>query len=183
MKVAFFGGSFNPPHVGHVLAASYALSVGFDSVLAVVVKAHALGKHLEDFEHRARMTELAFEPLPGVQVSRLEASLPEPSYTLNTLHELARRHPDWELRLLAGSDVLREVERWRGYSEIVRLAPLYLLERVGHPSSEGLGVLPEISSSEVRHRLAAPSAENADWLQRAVPRRVLDYVQAHGLYR
>jgi len=181
VKVAFFGGSFNPPHVGHVLAASYALSIGFDRVLAVVVKDHAFGKPLVAFEHRARMTELAFTPLPDVEVSRVEAQLPTPNYTLLTLRAVIAAHPDWQLRLLVGSDVMREVDRWHSFDEVAKLAPLFLLDRAGHDAA-GRSILPEISSTQIRDCLAAPSAEAEAWLSRHVPASVLDYLRTHGLY-
>ncbi len=70
-----FGGSFDPPHVAHVLAASYALAVGnFERLLAVPVYAHAFDKKLASFEHRVAMCELAFAELPGVEVSRIRAA-------------------------------------------------------------------------------------------------------------
>ncbi len=181
MKVAFYGGSFNPPHVGHVLAAAYALSVGFDKVLAVVVASHAFPKELAAFEHRARMAELAFAPISGVEVSRVEASLPSPSYTLQTLQLLHEQHPSWDLQLLVGSDVLADVERWHAFDEVKKLAPLFLLARAGHPSEELPTLLPEVSSTEIRARLGQNPKQDA-WLSRVVPKGVLRYIEEHQLY-
>lgn len=182
MRVAFFGGSFNPPHVGHVLAASYALSVGFDKVLAVVVHQHAFPKQLESFEHRATMAELAFEPLPSVEVSRVEAQLPAPNFTLHTLQHLHAAHPEWRLRLLAGSDVLPDLERWHAFDEVARLAPLYLLGRIGHPVSGVPCLLPDVSSTNVRRQLQAASPD-VEWLHQHVPASVLAYIEARGLFQ
>lgn len=181
MKVAFFGGSFNPPHVGHVLAASYALSVGFDKVLAAVVNHHAFPKHLESFEHRAAMADAAFELLPAVEVSRIEAKLPAPNFTLHTLRHLYTQHPDWQLRLLVGSDVLQDLDRWHAFDEVSQLAPLYLLGRIGHPVSGVPSLLPDVSSTTVRDHLQS-SSPDVDWLRQHVPERVLDYIEEHALY-
>src|SRR5688572_21772618 len=113
MDVAFYGGSFDPPHVAHVLAASYVLATGaFERVLVVPVPAHALDKRLAPFEDRVEMCELALGWLPGVEVSRIEQSLPLPSRTLYTLKALKSAHPDWSLRLVIGADVLLETQKW-----------------------------------------------------------------------
>src|SRR6185436_19281792 len=100
MNVLFFGGSFDPPHVAHVLCVAHALSAGeFERALVVPVFEHAFGKRLCAFEHRLRMCELAFADLRNVEVSSVEAELERPSYTLRTLERLSREHPDWRLRL------------------------------------------------------------------------------------
>lgn len=189
MRVAFFGGSFDPPHVGHVLAAAYALCTApIDRVLFVPVRGHALHKPLSAFEHRVAMTELAAAGVAGAEVSRIEAELPTPNFTLNTLHELQRRHPDWQLRLMIGSDVFAQREKWQAFDEVVQLAPPLLLARSGF-SSAGMGddelgpsLLPEVSSSTVRALLNGGKV-NDPRLHDLVPRTVLQYIEEHGLYR
>ncbi len=155
--------------------------MGFDHVLAVVVASHAFPKELAPFEHRAKMAEVAFASLPGVSVSRIEASLPAPNYTLHTLQRLGQEHPDWQLNLLVGSDVLKDVERWHAFDEVERLAPLYLLGRAGHPNAGLPLVLPEVSSTKIRTELAAQPRDDA-WLSRVVPPLVLRYIDEHGIY-
>jgi nicotinate-nucleotide adenylyltransferase len=92
MQVAFYGGSFNPPHVAHVLAAAYLRSVGgFDRVLFVPVFSHAFDKQLADYEHRVRMCELAVGWLPGVEVSRVEERV-VPVVPTTRIRALAARH-------------------------------------------------------------------------------------------
>jgi nicotinate-nucleotide adenylyltransferase len=179
--VALFGGSFNPPHIGHVLAAAYVLGVGaVERVVVVPVFDHALRKQLAAFEHRLEMTRLAFGWLPGVEVSAVEATLGAPSRTLSTIAALEAQHPDWSLRLLVGSDILAEIHQWHAFAEIERRAPPLVLERSGFPTgSRTPAVLPAVSSTEVRRWLAAH--EDAD-LAAFVPRAVLDYVRLHALY-
>src|SRR5688572_26324533 len=124
MQVLFFGGSFDPPHVAHVLCVSYALSLGkFERAIVVPVFEHAFGKRLCPFEERSRMCELAFSFIAGVEVSRLEAELQRPNYALHTLERLQGEHPDWRLRLLIGSDVLTDTSKWYRFEDVVRLAP------------------------------------------------------------
>ncbi len=109
MRVGVYGGSFDPPHVAHVMAAAYACATGpLDRLLVVPVFAHAFNKALTPFEHRLRLCELAFEGLSAVSVCPIESELPSPSRTLTTLQALARRQPGAELRLVIGADVLKD---------------------------------------------------------------------------
>lgn len=185
MRLGVYGGSFDPPHVAHVLLAAYALSVGrFERILVVPVFAHAFDKSLAPFEHRVRMCELAFAPLTGVSVSRVESELPTPSRTLFTLEALAAEHPGAELSLLVGADVLPEANKWHAFDAVVRLAPLFVVGRGGlaAPGASGF-VLPPVSSTRIRELLVAgaePSARAE--LDEIVPAPVLDYVRAQGLY-
>jgi nicotinate-nucleotide adenylyltransferase len=187
MNVALFGGSFDPPHVGHVLAVSYALSTGsFERLLVVPVLAHAFGKHLAPYEHRVTMTRLAMSELPRAEVSTVEETLGAPSRTLRTLQHLKQAHPDWSLRLVLGADVHMERHEWLGYDEIEKLAPPFVLGRVGVENAEAPEpVLPAVSSTGVRDLLSSIRGDRRanPELTRLVPRRVLDYVEEHHLYR
>jgi nicotinate-nucleotide adenylyltransferase len=186
MQVAFYGGSFDPPHVGHLLSAVYALALGFERVLVVPVFEHAFGKQMATFEARVAMCHACFRGIEGVEVSELEATLGRPSYTVRTLERLTAEHPDWELRVLVGSDVLAETHAWHEFDRVQSLAPLFVLPRLGH-EVEGLGpaVLPEVSSTEIRGLLTARhgSPEALRRLQRLVPRSVLEAAERFGLYR
>jgi nicotinate-nucleotide adenylyltransferase len=185
LRVALFGGSFNPPHVGHVLAVTYALSVGLvERVLVVPVFEHALGKRLAPFEHRVEMARRAFGWLPQVEVSTIEERLGAPSRTLRTVEALEAEHADWELRLLVGSDISGEIEKWHAFDEIARRAPPIILQRAGVAGAAGgSALLPEVSSTEVRQLLerGGPDAPSPE-LERLVPRAVLEYVREQRLY-
>jgi nicotinate-nucleotide adenylyltransferase len=184
MRLGVYGGSFNPPHVAHVLLAAYALATGrFDRVLVVPVFAHAFDKGLASFEHRVRMCELAFAPLSGTEISRIESELPTPSRTLFTLQALTERYPRAELRLLVGADVLPEAHKWYAFDAVVRLAPLFVVGREGlaAPGPSGFA-LPPVSSTRIRELLAAAGPSVEAELGELVPATVLDYVREHELY-
>jgi nicotinate-nucleotide adenylyltransferase len=197
-RVAVFGGSFNPPHVGHVLACALILSVEeVDRVLVVPTYMHPFAKPLAPFEERATMCELAMAWMPGVEVSRVEAELGGESRTLRTLETLARAHPDWALRLIIGADILTEAPRWFGFDAITKLAPPIVLGRAGVAAQNGTGsaqdgagapgvaagvgpaLLPEVSSTQVRAAVARGAWSD---LEKLVPRAVLAHVRARGLY-
>ncbi|HET9955496.1 MAG TPA: nicotinate (nicotinamide) nucleotide adenylyltransferase [Polyangiaceae bacterium] len=185
MRVAVFGGSFDPPHVAHVLLATYALSVGgFDRVLVVPVFAHAFSKSLSPFAQRLRMCQLAFAPLRAVQVSDIEATLPTPSFTLSTLQAIRRELPDASLNLVIGADALSETSKWHAFDEVARIAPPFAVGREGYDASGASHfALPRVSSTQVRKLLTSSdrSAQRAE-LSELLPRSVLEYIEQHGLY-
>ncbi|HMA93937.1 MAG TPA: nicotinate-nicotinamide nucleotide adenylyltransferase [Polyangiaceae bacterium] len=186
MKVALYGGSFDPPHAGHVLAAAYLTCIaGFERVLVVPVYGHAFDKHPAPFEHRIRLCQLAFAGLGAVEVSAIESELEAPSYTISTVRALLSRHQDWQLRVVVGADVLPEIERWHESDELQRLAPLFVLGRSGWRDGRApIPLLPEVSSSQIRAWLAQPPSEQRDSrLQEVMPARVLEAIRHWGLYR
>lgn len=180
MNVGFFGGSFNPPHVSHVLAVSYVLATQpVERVLIVPCFDHPLGKELAPFAHRRAMCELAFASLRHVEISSIEQDMGETSRTLYTLRALKAAHPTWSIRLIIGADILNETDRWFAWPEVAALAPPLVLGRLGHPRPDAPpSVVPEVSSTAVRASIAA--GEDVGDL---VPRSVIEYARSHGLYR
>jgi len=180
-NVGIFGGSFNPPHVGHVLAVALAFTQ-FEVGRVVVIPTfrHPFAKELVDYNDRIAMCERAMGWLPRVEISRIEEQLGGESRTLRTLEHLQDAHPDWSLRLIMGADLLAESSKWFGFERIAELAPPIVLGRVGVALSDmPPPVLPSISSTEVRAMLARGDVEAASAF---VPRAVLAYIQEHALY-
>ncbi|MCB9643593.1 MAG: nicotinate (nicotinamide) nucleotide adenylyltransferase [Myxococcales bacterium] len=202
-RVAFYGGSFNPPHFSHFFAMTWALCCGeVDEVWMVPCAEHAFGKDLAPFEHRVEMCKRgisAFSSPDKIKVQTIEQRLPRPSYTIHTIEALQREHPDHSFRLLIGSDILNEKEKWHDFSRLVELAPLLLIGRAGVKVEEavfedqhlfpGSGkkdllnlqeeiVLPEISSTEIRKRLALSSE-----VRTLLPAPILEYIQSNHLYK
>lgn len=194
LRVAIFGGSFNPPHVAHLLAAAYALSVApVDRVLVIPVYQHPFAKELAPYEDRLAMCRIALGWLPGVEVSTVERELGGESKTLRTLEHLASAHPGWAMRLLVGADVLADLPKWHRFDRIAEIAPPLVLGRVGVapgpreaiPGGVAIPsapepVLPGVSSTEVRQALAEGDLEGVRW---RLPRAVLEYITERGLYR
>ncbi|MFT3921110.1 MAG: nicotinate (nicotinamide) nucleotide adenylyltransferase [Myxococcales bacterium] len=180
-QIAVFGGSFDPPHLGHVYLAAYALSVEHvERVLVLPVFQHAFGKPLSPFAERVEMCRLAFRDLRRVEVSELERELGGVSRTLRLVETLAASHPHHALRLLVGTDILAESAHWQGFEEITKRAPLLVAQRGGHLAKAAPyqgPVLPEISSTDVRLALAR-GEEPID----RVPSAVVHYAREHGLY-
>ena len=182
MKVALFGGSFNPPHVAHQMVALYVLETArIDQIWFVPTWKHPFHKPLAPFEARLRMCEIAVKSLGSrARVSEIERTIGGPSRTLNTVRRLRKLNPTHEYSLVIGSDVAEEVPGWYRSADLQALVPFII---VGRRAAKGAAehtpvTMPEVSSTEVRSLLRA--GKSAEGL---VPRAVLDYIYRHGLYR
>lgn len=155
MQIAVYGGSFNPPHLGHAMVVSWLLwTRRVDEVWLLPAFQHAFDKELAPFEWRVKLCRILAEELgPRVQVCPIESELPVPSYTFNTLSALSQRHPDHRLRLVLGSDNLSSVHLWHRWEELARSFPPLLVGRQGSPPVPDAPSFPDISSTEVRRRL------------------------------
>lgn len=180
-RVALLGGSFNPPHLAHALVALSVLATeDVDAVWVMPCADHPFGKALASFEHRLEMCSRAFRHLGGaVHVVDIEARLPAPSFTVQTLRALAAERPDLRFGLIVGTDILDELDRWREPEVLETLCELIVVPRAGYARVGKLeAALPELSSTEIRDRLAA--GRDASGL---VDREVLSYIDTHQLYR
>ncbi len=185
-RIAFFGGTFDPPHRGHGEAASWVARSGeVDEVLVVPVYGHAFDKKpWLDFEVRCELCRLAFAGLQDVSVSDIEAKLPRPSYTIETIRALRQKYPGASFRLVVGTDIVGDLPHWREADELLRIAPPLVLSRKGYDGPGIVADLPEISSSELREMLAqrraSPSAELEARLLRFLEPEVLARIWERG---
>jgi nicotinate-nucleotide adenylyltransferase len=183
-EIALLGGSFNPPHVAHLMAAYWALATqGVSEVWLLPAYRHPFGKALAPFEHRVRMCELAVAELDAarVRVCADEADLaddPLSGRTVRTLEHLAAKYPGTRFALVVGTDVLGETPKWYRWDRVRELAEIVVVGRQGYAgAADGAPLLPPISSTEVRERL-----ERGEPVGDLVPRAVLRYVAEHRLY-
>lgn len=183
MKIALFGGSFNPPHICHVLVAVWAKAMrAVDEVWFVPAYQHAFSKRLIDFEHRCRMIELATTALGAwARLSRVEAEIGSESRTIDTVRHLIRTNPGVQIGLLVGADILLELPRWKEHDRLLELVDLYVVGRVGFsvPDRALALELPEVSSRELRRRLAAG---DLDYCRERIPQPVMRYIVDNALY-
>ncbi|MHB8417302.1 MAG: nicotinate-nicotinamide nucleotide adenylyltransferase [Myxococcales bacterium] len=160
MRVALLGGSFNPPHLAHVLCAAQILSLREpDELWIVPAVRHPFGKPLAPYADRLAMAELAIAPLgPRVRVSRAEeaaAAAGSRGTTVELLRHLRAVRPGDHFLLVVGSDILLEKDRWARFDEVTQLADLTVVNRSGFPAVPGAGApLPGVSSTDIRDRLA-----------------------------
>jgi nicotinate-nucleotide adenylyltransferase len=202
-RIGLFGGTFDPPHVGHLALAEWAReALSLDRVLFVPAgrPPHKGRARLSPVVHRVAMTRLAVRGNRAFAVSALEVVRDGPSFTVDTLRALKRREPRARIFLLMGADSLAEFHTWRDPAGIVAFATLAVAERPGSPgpgraalgrraaARAGLRGRPriawlrnpglEVSSSAIRARLSAGRT-----VRYLVPDAVARYIARHRLYR
>ncbi len=176
-----FGGSFNPPHIGHQAVCLWLLSAyAPKQVWVVPTYRHAFAKRLISFDHRFRMAELAMEVFrEQVKVIDVERQLAQaggnPEHTLEVLTALQRQHPTVSFRLVIGADILTETDRWYRWGEICKIAPPIVIGRVGYTGGDEFSP-PDVSSAWIRKKLATGGRVSL------VSRAVMQYIEQHGLY-
>ena len=184
------GGTFDPIHHGHLVAASEVQSVfGLDEVVFVPTGRpwQKADRDISDPEHRYLMTVVATAANPVFTVSRVDIDRPGATYTIDTLRDLKAAHPDADLFFITGADALTSILTWKDTEEIFDLAHLVGVTRPGHVlETDGLpadGVtlieVPAmaISSTDCRARVAAG---NPVWY--LVPDGVVQYINKYALY-
>jgi nicotinate-nucleotide adenylyltransferase len=180
-EIALFGGSFDPPHVGHLLAAAYVLSTEpVDELWFVPVHEHPLKKKMAaPFEHRVKLCEIAIADLglKRARVSRLEQELGGEGRTVDLLEHLHRTRPGDRFALVLGTDLKEERKQWKRFDRVQELARIIEVKRSGFAGPAGV-VLPEISSTQVRAALGSGGDVSP-----LVPRSVLEAIRAAGTYR
>jgi len=146
-RIAFFGGSFDPPHKGHIgVARAAQAALKLDSVLFAPVGIQPLKPlgSTATFEDRVTMTELAIQGLPNFAISFVDAPDPtgEPNYTIDTLHRLQAQFPMAQLFTLIGADSFLSLPRWYRGAEIPFIAPLIVASRPGQRLEDLAAILP-----------------------------------------
>lgn len=191
-RAGLFGGSFDPVHNAHLALAHAALdTLRLDQVRWIPAGRpwQKTGLTMSPAGHREAMVRLAIAGEPRFVIDRIEIERPGPSYTLDTVHELAAAEPDTEWLLILGHDQYAGLHTWGGWRELLRLVTLAVANRPGTPNHVDPAVrafarqvvpLPmlDLSATAVRQAVAA----GAD-ISKLVPPQVARYIETHGLYR
>jgi len=189
VRLGIFGGSFDPPHLGHLLPLiDAAESLGLDQVRFVPAASQPFkaGRASASPEHRFAMTERLVAGVPGFGASRAEIERAGLSYTVDTLAALQGEQPGTELTLLLGADAFALFRQWKDPDRILGMARIAVLTRGDEPVAgriePGIELLRtrrvDISSTELRARVA-----DGRTIRGFVPAAVADYIAAHRLYR
>jgi nicotinate-nucleotide adenylyltransferase len=187
-RVGILGGTFDPPHKGHIAIAQAALNeLGLTKVIFIPanIPPHKIKQPLAPAQDRLNMLKLAISHNPSFEISTIELDRPGPSYTADTICELHAIYPGDELFLLIGADNVSEIETWH---EPERIAAQATLAASNRPHFVPGGVYADkvvyfempptdISSTEIRERLKVgiPITE-------LVSSEVENYILSHGLY-
>ncbi len=188
MATGVLGGSFDPVHHGHLIAAERAAeALALETVLLVPCAVQPLKPQgpVATAAHRCTMLRLAIQGHGRFVLDTCEVDRPPPSYTVDTLRLLRQRWPDERLVLILGADAAAGLARWRAADEVARLAEIAALTRPG---------VPEPTSAFVRHVVATPAIEisasdirarclTGKSIRYLVPEAVAQHIARHGLYR
>jgi nicotinate-nucleotide adenylyltransferase len=197
VRIGILGGTFNPPHLGHLVCAQEAyLQLSLDLVMLIPARTPP-HKPVEDepgAEHRLALCRCAVDGDERFQVSELEIERPGMSYTVDTLEELNSRAPDSELYLIVGGDVAAGLPSWREPERVLALATPAVAKRRGtarqkvEQALSGLAgggeaeyfEMPRIGISSTMIRRRVRAGEPITYL---TPEPVADYIERHNLYR
>lgn len=188
-RIGIMGGTFDPIHHGHLVAASEAqVALGLDEVVFVPTGQPADKPSVSLAEHRYLMAVIATASNPRFRVSRVDIDRPGTTYTVDTLRDMRSEFPDAELFFISGADAIAALIGWKDSHDLAALAHFVGVSRPGHELSTGS--LPEdrvtvlevpalaISSSDCRARVGEG---NSVWY--LVPDGVVQYIAKHDLYR
>lgn len=197
-KIGVFGGTFDPPHLGHLILAAEALDqLKLSRVLWVLtpIPPHKLDQTIISLEHRLAMTQLMLDDYPEFELSRAEIDRPGPHYMLDTVKVIKAQFPGAEILLLLGGDSLRDLRTWHRPADLLSIC--HALGVMRRPDDtielkELEGILPgisnkvlfvdspllEISSRDIRSRVSEGRA-----FRHFLVSTVFDYIQKQKLYR
>lgn len=199
MRIGIFGGTFDPPHHGHlILAERCRETAALDEVwfMPSFQPPHKIGRTLSRFETRCEMVSLAIVGQPDLKLTTIESELSPPSYTTETLRHLHERFPEHDFHLIIGGDSLVDFHSWYHPERILQQAGLIVVARpdVENITAAQLAVqiqVPEsevrlqfvespliaISSTEIRERVLASKT-----IRYLVPRAVEEFIREKRLY-
>jgi nicotinate-nucleotide adenylyltransferase len=188
-RIGLFGGTFDPPHVGHLVTAvnvRYALDLDLVVLMVANVPWQKEGtRQITPALDRLAMVDAAVRDVPGLLAGRQEIDHGGPSYTADTLDVLASEHPGAELYTIIGDDAAAGLQTWTRWDEVVERSHLVVVDRPGKPVKLADNVdwirveVPrlEVSSTDLRARFT--DGRPLDYL---ITQPVLDVIRAHGLY-
>jgi nicotinate-nucleotide adenylyltransferase len=191
MKIALFGGSFNPPHIAHQLICLYLIEYKkFDKVWVIPCYRHAFeDKHPIEFNHRHEMCQLMTAPLGSkVTVSGVEQLLygvHGKNYTIDTIRDFKSRWPNDDFTLIIGADIIEDLNRWKEFHEIRKLVDILVHSRNGYIEANSTiwrfdvanFVGPEVSSTDIRQRI-----NRGESIEGLVSTSIQEYIKKNRLY-
>lgn len=185
MRVALYGGAFDPPHMSHVYAVAETLSnTEVDQVWIVPCWKHGFGKQtMASFDQRLWMCHLAFTiPFLNVRVLDVEKYL-RTTYTVDLIRALKKRHPKHTFLFIIGQDEERQLDKWKDINALREMLTFHVIGREGEDNTTGLTQLPAISSTHIRTTLSLAKPKfREESVRGLIPCRVFGYIEQEGLY-
>ncbi|MFD2598277.1 nicotinate (nicotinamide) nucleotide adenylyltransferase [Sphingobacterium corticis] len=188
--IGLFFGSFNPIHVGHLIIGNYMANyTELDEVWFVVSPQNPFKekKSLANMYDRLEMANLAIGDADRLRTSDIEFSLPQPSYTIDTLTYLQERYPEYEFALIMGGDNLAGLKKWKNADIILRDYRIFVYPRPGYPVDSELVNHPSVTITETPNMELSSTAirkavKSGKSIQFQTPDAVIDFIDKKGLY-
>lgn len=190
MRIGVYGGSFDPPHLGHRQAAQSFIASGFIDKLLIMPAFEAPGKnkHGAAFEQRLAMCALNFRGISGqISISDLESKLPTPNFTMQTLEYLSKSQPENQFVLCVGADSVAHLAKWHRGEELLRAFRVLAVDRPGYiryePPGSNVTWIPH-SEVDAASTLVREEARKTDReVLKNVHADVRRYIDEQKLYR
>lgn len=197
MKLGILGGTFNPIHIGHLIAAQEVQdSLMLDKVIFMPTgnPPHKEEREVVSAEHRLQMVKLAVDKNPVFEASDLEVNRGGKTYTYDTLMDLKKTYKDCEIYFIVGFDTLKDMDSWKNINDVFKMCIFVVVNREA-PTSEvtdeinhkrlkyssdiRMVTIPDIrvSSTEIRERIKEGRS-----IRYLMPQDVVDYIRYKGLY-
>ena len=191
MNITLFGGSFNPPHLGHqiVITQTFELIPEIDQIWLLPDYQHAFSKnqHLASPKHRLAMTKILASTLPKVTTQTCTFDHKMPGHSLSHLKYMQKTYPQHNFSFLIGSDNLITFHKWFKYKTLLKSTPFYIYPRADHPFKplyanmtplkHPLQIFINLSSTIIRNRLKKGLSVN-----HLISRKIAKYLSTHQLY-
>lgn len=192
-KIGLFFGSFNPIHIGHLILANYILeNTDMDELWFVVSPQNPFKekKSLLKDHNRLDMVQLAVKNYPKMRASNVEFSLPQPSYSIDTLTYLKEKHPDYHFALIMGEDNLETLPKWKNAQTLIENYQIIVYPRLSEDSEKEKKMplhanislikapIIELSATEIRKML-----KEGKNVRPMLPPEVFEYLDGSNFYR
>ena len=189
MKIGLFFGSFNPMHIGHKAIASYmAEFTDLEKVCFVVSPQNPLKQKqtLLDQHHRLMIIRMEVEDNPKLQDSDIEFSMPQPSYTIDTLVRLKEEHPENEYALIMGADNLQNFHKWKNYEQILKDYSIYVYPRPEieiDGSHKNVHIVEGVPQMEISASFIRESIKRKKDVSYLMPEKAWQYIDEMNFYK
>lgn len=183
MKIAIYGGTFDPIHHAHLILAREAREMlGLEKVIFVPAALSPFKKSpAASAELRLSMLQAAIEGESGFAVDDCELRRPPPSYTIDTVEEIRKREGDAEIYCLIGGDNADELAKWHRFADLERMVRFIVLARINRPANHSYQIIErkiDVSATDIRKRVASRQS-----IRYLVPAKVEEIIRRENLYR
>lgn len=185
-KIGIFGGTFDPPHCGHLLMANevlHQLSLEEIWFLPNQIPPHKQEEHFSDSSHRIEMLKLAIESNPSFKLQLIEMERQGPSYTYDTMKLLRGKYPEVQFYFIIGADMVEYLPKWHKIDELLGIVQFTGVKRIGFQMETPYPVqFVDVPEFEVSSTLIRERVEKNQPIKYLIPENVRRYIEENGLY-